>query len=131
MNIRVKTTNVTLTPFLSDYVNRSLAKITKVVGGDPAVQCDIELARTTEHHQKGDIFRAEMHLVGSGLDEYAAVDGPDLNAAITGVRDEILGKLRAGKVKRISYMRRSGARVKAMMKGILPWGEKGWYKRRG
>lgn len=129
MNIRVKATNVTMSPALSDYVNKTLDKVTKIVGGDPAILCDIELARTTEHHQKGDIFRSEIHIVGSGIDEYAAADREDLNIAIMDARDEIIRKLRSGKGKRISYVRRSGAKVKAMIKGILPWGESGWYRR--
>ncbi len=129
MNIRVKATNVTLSPVMSEYVNKSLAKVEKAVGNDPAIQCDVELARTTAHHQKGDIFRVDIHIVGSGLDEYASADREDLNVAVMDARDEIIRKLRTGKGKRISYVRRSGARVKAMMKGLLPWGESGWYRR--
>ena len=131
MNIRIKTTNVTLTEQLRDHVNRALEKITQIVGGDPAIQCDIELARTTEHHQKGPIFRAELHIVGHGHDEYASADNEDINLSITEARDEIVRRLKTGKGKRISYVRRSGARVKAMVRGIWPWGENGWYGRRG
>lgn len=130
MNIRIKTTGVTLTPVLTEYVNRSLEKITKILGGDPAIQCDIELAKTSDHHKKGDIFRAEIHIVGSGLDEFAAVDHEDINQAVMEVRDEIMSRLRTGKGKRISYVRRSGARMKAILKGVVPWGESGWYRRR-
>lgn len=130
MNIRIKTTNVALTDSLREYVNRSLDKITRIVGGDPAIQCDIELARTTEHHQKGPIFHVDLHIVGSGHDQYAAAENEDLNLSITEVRDEIMRKLKSGKGKRISYIRRSGARVKAMVRGIWPWGESGWYGRR-
>jgi len=129
MNIRVKATNVTLSESLSDYVEKCLSKVAKAVGGDPTIQCDIELARTTAHHQKGDIFKAEIHLVGNGLDAYASVEREDLNLAVSDVRDEIINELRIGKSKRASYLRRSGARVKAMMKGVLPWGESGWYRR--
>ncbi len=129
MNIRIKVTNVPQTQALTDYVNKALGKLEKVVGGDPAIQCDIELARTTEHHQKGDIYRAEIHIVGSGHDEYASVEREDLNLAVADVRDEIMQKLRGAKIKKISYVRRSGARAKAIMKGLWPWGESGWYRR--
>lgn len=129
MNIRIKTTNITLNESLSEYVNRCLAKLTKVVGGDPTILCDVELARTTQHHQKGDIFRADIHIVGHGIDEYAAAEHEDIHTAVSDVRDEMIRKLHSGKAKRISYVRRSGARMKAMVKGILPWGEDGWYRR--
>ncbi len=130
MNIRVKTTNVSLSPAISAYVDKRLAKTTKLVGGDPSIMCDIELGKISAHHQKGDIFRAEIHIVGPGLDAYASSEHEDLYAAIDEVRDEIMRDLRAKKGKRLSYIRRSGARVKDMVKGLMPWGEEGWYKRR-
>ena len=130
MNIRVKTTNVTLSQALSDYVNKCLSRVSKIVSSDSTVQCDVELARTSKHHQKGDVFMAEIHIVGEGIDAYASVERKDLNLAIGDMRDEIVRKLKAGKSKHLSYVRRGGAKVKAMIKGIWPWGEGGWYRRR-
>ena len=130
MNIRVKGTNITLTPAISAYVDKRVSKLDKLVGGDPSIMCDIELGKTSAHHQKGDIFRAEIHIVGAGLDAYAAAEHEDLYAAIDEVRDDIVRDLRAKKGKRLSYIRRGGAQVKAMVKGLLPWGEDGWYHRR-
>lgn len=114
---------------ISDYVDKRLDKIATFVGADPSIMCDVELSRTTEHHKKGEVFRAEVHIVGSGLDAYAAADREDLYAAIDDVRDDILRELKVKKGKQISYIRRGGAQIKAMAKGIVPWGEKGWYKR--
>ena len=130
MNTRVKGTNITLTPAISAYVDKRIAKLGKLVGGDPSIMCDVELGKTSAHHQKGDIFRAEIHVVGAGLDAYASAEHEDLYAAIDEVRDDIVRDLRAKKGKRLSYIRRSGARVKDMVKGLLPWGEEGWYHRR-
>lgn len=129
MNIRIKATNITLSPVLSEYVNKGLSKVSKIVDDDPTVQCDVELGRTSQHHQKGDVFKAEIHVTGDGLDAYASVEREDLNLAINDVRDEIIRKIRSGKGKHLSYVRRSGARVKAMIKGIWPWGEGGWYNK--
>ena len=67
---------------------------------------------------------------GPGLDAYASAEHEDLYSAIDEVRDDIVRDLRSKKGKRLSYIRRSGARVKDMVKGLLPWGEEGWYKRR-
>lgn len=129
MNIRIKATNVTLSPDISDYVNKRLEKIGKIVGGDPSLIADVELSRPSNHHQKGDVFRAEIHLVGEGLDAYAASEHEDLHMAINDVKDEILRDVRGHKGKRLSIIKRSGAQVKAMVKGIVPWGEEGWYRR--
>jgi ribosomal subunit interface protein len=125
MKIHIKTTSVSSSPALIDYVNKRLAKIGKMVGGDPSIQCDVELAKTTGHHNKGDIFRAEIHIVGAGKNLYAASEKTELYAAIDDVRDEIRRELKSNKDKEVSAMRRGGAKMKAMMKGLWPFGKKG------
>ncbi|MBU6426907.1 ribosome-associated translation inhibitor RaiA [Patescibacteria group bacterium] len=121
MNTNIKSTNIALSPAISDYANKRLKKITAMLGRDPSIRCDMELAKTTEHHQKGDIFKAEIHIVGSGKNLYAVSNKADLYAAIDDARDEILRELKAKKEKRISLIRRGGARVKSMVKGLWPW----------
>ncbi len=124
MNINIKTTNITLTPAISAYTEKRLEKIRRLLENDASVQCDIELAKTTAHHHKGDIFKAEIHIVGVGKNYYASSNQDDLYAAIDIVQDEILRTLSSGKAKRISFVRRGGARVKEMIKGLWPWGKK-------
>ena len=125
MNTNIKAGSIELTPAISDYVDKRLKKISDLLGNDPALQCDVELSRTTEHHNKGAIFRAEIHIVGSGKDIYVAREETDLYAAIDIVRDEVLREVKAKKAKQISLVRRGGARVKAMAKGLWPFGRKG------
>ena len=129
MNIRIKATTISLTPAISEYADKRLMKIQSMLGGDPSYMCDLELGKISGHHNKGDIFRAEIHIVGKGKDLYASSEDQDLYVAIDAMRDEILRELKASKGKDISMIRRGGAPVKAMVKGILPWGEKGWGKR--
>jgi putative sigma-54 modulation protein len=121
MNINLKGTNVTLSEAITAYVDKRLKKAAKLVGDDQAVRCDVELARTTSHHNKGEIFRAEVHIVGPGKDIYVASEKEDLYAAIDAMRDEVLRELKAKKSKQISLIRRGGARVKAMAKGLWPF----------
>jgi ribosomal subunit interface protein len=122
MNINIKG-NISLTSALSDHIDRRLDKIAKIIGKDPSVQCDVEISRTTVHHNKGDIFQAEIHIVGSGKNLFARGEKEDLYAAIDDARDEILAELKAVKGKRLSFVRRGGTQVKAMMKGLWPWGK--------
>jgi len=124
MNIKIKTTGISLTPAISEYADKRIEKVTKMIGGDPSFICDVELAKTTAHHKNGDIFRAEIHIVGKGKDLYASAEDQDLYAAIDAMRDEIIRELRASKGKSLSFVRRGGAQVKAMMKGMWPWGKK-------
>jgi len=125
MNTNIKAGSIQLTPAISDYVDKRLKKIEDILGNDPALQCDVELSKTTGHHNKGDIFRAEIHIVGSGKDIFAAREESDLYAAIDLVRDEVLREAKSHKAKQISLIRRGGARMKNMMKGLWPWGKKG------
>ena len=129
MNIRTKATNITLTPAISEYLDKHIRKVVKIVGSNPAIQCDIELGRLSEHHQKGEVFRAEIHILGAGIDAYASAEAEDLYKAIDEVRAEILHELKNRKDKKQSMIRRSGANMKAVLKGLMPWGEEGWYKR--
>ncbi len=123
MNTNIKMTNISMTPAISEYVTKRLKKVENILSGDPSIQCDVELAKTTAHHHKGDIFRAEVHIVGSGKNLFASAEKDDLYVAIDAVQDDIMRELKVVKGKRISYIRRSGARVKDMVKGLWPWGK--------
>lgn len=120
MNTNLKTSNITATQAISDYLDKRLKKINKIVGND-SVNCFVELAKTTDHHNKGDIFRAELHIVGPGRDLYASSEKEDLYVAIDDASDEALRILKSEKKKSASLMRRGGAKVKAMIKGLWPW----------
>ena len=122
MNINIKATNISLTPSISDYVSKRMEKVSKLLKNDESARCDIELARTTEHHNKGEIFRTEIHIVGANKNLYASADKIDLYTAIDAVRDEILSELKSRKEKRMVFVRRGGAKIKAMIKGLWPWG---------
>ena len=121
MNTNIKATGIALSPAISEYIDKRLAKIAGLLEQDKSTQCDVELGKVTEHHQKGDIFKAEIHIVGAGKNAYASAEKQDIFAAIDAVRDEILHELRSGKGKRVSLIRRSGARVKNMVKGLWPF----------
>jgi len=123
MNTNIKTTNIVLSPAISEYVTKRLEKIEKIVREDPSARCDVELAKTTDHHQKGEIFRAEIHIVAKNLNIYVSSEKDDLFTAIDSVKDETLQELISKKGKKISLIRRSGTRVKNMLKGLWPWGK--------
>ncbi len=117
MNINIKTTNISLTTAISDYTSKRLETIKQFLQNDTTIQCDIELARTTIHHKNGDIFRAEIHITGKSRDLYASAEESDLYRAIDIVRDEILREVRSLKAKKISLLRRGGAKIKNIIKG--------------
>ncbi|HEY4504098.1 MAG TPA: ribosome-associated translation inhibitor RaiA [Candidatus Paceibacterota bacterium] len=120
MNINIKNTNIILTPAIYDYVSRRLEAVKKLLEKDSTAKCNLELARTTAHHKNGDIFRAEVHITAKDRDLYASAEEQDLYRAIDVVRDEILREIRSYKSKRISLIRRGGAKIKDIIKGMWP-----------
>lgn len=118
MNINIKTTNISLTEAISDYTSKRLDAVTQLLKDDSTVQCDVELAKTTNHHKNGDIFRAEVHIVGKNRDIYSACEEDDLYKAIDMVRDEVLREIRSAKGKKLSILRRGGAKLKDIIKGF-------------
>lgn len=120
MKTNIKTITITLSPALNDYVTKRLEKINHLFANDPSIQCDVELKRTTSHHHKGEIFQADIHVVGHKHNVYASAERSDMYTAIDEVTEEAFHSLTARHKKYIALARRGGARVKNMIKGLWP-----------
>lgn len=118
MNINIKTTTISLTPAISEYVEKHLEVIKKFLADDPTIVFDLELAKTTNHHNKGDIFKAEIHIVGKDRNIYSSVEKEDLYLAIDEVRDEVVEVLKSNKDKNRSLLRKGQVKIKNMLRGI-------------
>lgn len=118
MNINIKTTNFSSTEAISDYTTKRLEAVKQLLANDPTVKCDVELGKTSNHHKHGDIFRAEIHITGKDINHYASAEEADLYQAIDKVRDEMLQEVRNSKSKKISLIRRGGAKIKDIIRGI-------------
>lgn len=118
MRLNLKGTNISLNDDIRSYLNKRLVSISKFIDiEDPAVLINVELGRSTKHHQSGDIFFAEINIY-RGKETFRAVSNhPDLNSAIDDMRDEITGELSSRKGRAISLSRRGGQIAKAILKG--------------
>ncbi len=117
MNRKIKTTNIIVDSGVEDYLDKRLEAVEKLIDvNDPTLLVEIELAKTTKHHQTGDIFRAEINLTINGNQFRAEAEEIDLNKAIDMMKDELLNELRSYKGKRHSIVKRSGAKIKALLK---------------
>ena len=110
-----------MTPEVREYLEKRLSAIEKFLDESHGVAlCDVELEH--EHAQQhGKVFRAEINLNVHG--EFFRVEdtAESMNAAIDAVQAEILRRLRKGKTKHMSMIRRGGAQIKEWMR----WGEGG------
>lgn len=120
MNINIKGTNITVTEAIADYITKRCESFSKFFDpADTAIMCDVEVGKTTNHHKQGEIFRAEIHIVAKDRNLYASSEKEDLYAAIDDVRDEIVSELSSLKDRKVTLVRKGGAKIKAMLKGIF------------
>ena len=123
MNIHIKTTNLTLTPDIQDYLDKKIESFDKLIDPtDTSVSYQVELGRTSKHHKSGDIFRAEINLRKDGRQFRAVSEQDTLLSAIDEAKDEMLEELKSYKSKRTTLIRRGGAAIKDMIKGIGSFG---------
>lgn len=65
MKTTIKATNLELTPSLKTHIQSKLSSIEKLIRRfdfEGGVLLRLEVARTTQHHHKGDVFMAEINL---------------------------------------------------------------------
>jgi|SRR3989344_1578335 len=117
MKISIKTTNITLTPDIKEYLDRKLESLKKFIdAADDTVAVDVELGKSSMHHQTGDVFRAEIN-VFEGKKSYRAVaEGNDLVSALDGMKDQILHSLRNDKTKKMTLIKKTGSRLKQFIR---------------
>ena len=119
MQINIKATGTELTPAISNYVNKKVSLIDKYLDKNhKEVVAQVEVGLSTHRHKAGNIFRAEVHLVGTGLDLYAVSEMEDLYAAIDTVKDDIVRQLVQLKGKRETLARKGAKMMKNLMKGL-------------
>ena len=83
---RIKGTGIDLTDAIKDAVETELATLDPMIErwGD-AVSADVEVGKTSQHHHKGEIFRAEVNLTIPGKLLRAEDENEDLYVAIKNV----------------------------------------------
>ena len=117
----IKTTNIELTQEISDYLDKRLQSVEKLIDpNDTSAMFDIEIGKTTEHHQSGNIFRAEINLRVAGKQMRASAEEATILIAIDRAEKEIVQELRKLKGKRLRFIRKGGAKLKNLMRSIYP-----------
>ncbi len=119
MNISIKASDIELTSEISDYVNKKIGSLDKYFKNkSPDIIVRVEVGKVTNHHQSGDIFRAEVHISGDGLDLYAVSENDNILSAIDAVKDEIKREIKRAKGRNNTLSRKGGEAIKNMMKGF-------------
>ncbi len=115
----IKSSGMDLTPSIRGYVEEKLGMLEKFVNeNDTSISVDVEVERTTKHHNQGDIFRAELNFHIGGKIFRAESSTEDLYASIDKVKDEIARALKDEKEKHRDKKRKGGAFIKQLLRGF-------------
>lgn len=115
-NISIKTKNLELTDALRDVLEKRLSTLERLLPKEGDTVCEVELAKTTEHHQAGNIFRAEINLSLGGQLLRAEATEETIENAIDRAKNELKAELRKMNSKNESLFRRGARRAKEMFR---------------
>lgn len=120
MNIKIRSINFEITPAIDEYITKKFSSLEKFLDRkDGEVICEVEIGRTTKHHNSGDIFKAEINLNEPGSKQvYAVAEESDLYTAIDIVRDEAERAIVSRKTKSDTLFRRGASQIKDLIKRI-------------
>ncbi len=124
MEIRIKTTNIELTPAIEEYVNNKIGSIDKLLDGmkQGAIKMKVEIGKTTQHHRKGDIFRAELNLTVPGKLLRTEAEEWDLRVAIDQAKKDLERKIRKYRGKQRAKYERGARKAKKLLRiSPLAW----------
>ena len=121
MQIEIKCTGIELTDALRSYVESKLGRLGKFVHGQDSFLITVELGKTTAHHHKGEVFRAEANMRHDGVLIRAEATAEDLYAAIDLLKEEANRELVNRKTKQESLARRGARSLKSLFKRDKVW----------
>ena len=123
MKINLQGKNIELTLAISDHVlkqitnlEKLLKKIEKEQGEEMVV--NLILAKTSNHHKTGEIFRADCSVSIKGNNFYSSVNQEDLYQAINLVKENLFHEIQKKKDSRQTLFKRGAASVKKMLKSL-------------
>ena len=116
MRVTIRQKNLKITPALTKYIEQKILKpihrlLKEGVAQDLPI-LDLEFARTTRHHRKGKIYRAEANLTLGKKMIRAEADEEDVRKACDLLQAELEREIRSYKGKRIARDRREGRAIK-------------------
>ena len=108
-------TGLAITTEIREYIEKRLARLEVLLGGETAVHADIELQFQKSEDKK---YRAECTLACAGRVYRAEALGESLHEAIDLASGSLVQDVERAQKKRLSLMRRGAARVKEFVRGF-------------
>ena len=118
MKIKITASNMEMTSAIESYIDEKIASIEKfaIPHAEEELFVEIEVGKTTNHHQHGDVFRAEANVRVRGKHFRATSEKSDLYAAIDDVKDSLTRELNSYKGKERALVRRGAGMIKNLLR---------------
>ncbi len=116
MRTNIKATGTELTTAIREYVEKRLRKVESLIKTAEDDVAQVEIGKTSAHHGKGDVFRAEINVQSGGVMYRAVSEMDDLYAAIDDARDELVREVKSKKGKGETAFRKGARRLKNILR---------------
>ncbi|MEK7535787.1 MAG: ribosome-associated translation inhibitor RaiA [Patescibacteria group bacterium] len=116
MTISFKASGITLTEAIKAYGQDKIGSVASLLADQESANLDLELEKTTAHHQKGEVFRAEVNLRSMGELFRVEKTAEDLYVAIDLVRDDLIREVKNYKSRTESIFKKGGRLAKRLLR---------------
>lgn len=112
---KIQAHHMDLTDPIREYAWNKITELSKFLPEGTHAGVDILLERTTNHHQKGDVFKAEANISLPGQLVNAEAVHADLYAAIDQLKDEVQRELKQYKEKLTDKQMKGARQAKELL----------------
>ncbi len=116
--VQIKSKNLSHDRSSATYLEKRLEPIGRLLKDGSKVVCEAELAKTTDHHVKGEVYYAEVNLSIDGAMYRSTAEAETIEAAIDTMQAALIREVRRDKKKNLRFVRSGGAKVKEFLRGF-------------
>lgn len=115
MIISIQAKDIELTDELRAYTEQKMEGLFKFF--DNVIDVKVHLVRTTQHHQKGDIFKASAEMALPGKTLHAEEVASDMKLAVNGLKDSMTREIKNYKGHLAGNKKKDQREVRRMKEG--------------
>jgi ribosomal subunit interface protein len=117
IKLNIKATNYDLKEEIRSDIDNQVKQFEKFLPNNTEeVILDVEVGKTTKHHNQGLVYRAEFNMKYSDVFLRSESVQEDIRAAIELAGDELVRQIKKNKSKRRDLIRRGAGKVKRFLK---------------